>query len=443
MDRQKILTNLNNFLSIQSISADPSYSSSISSAVEFLQNQLDHLGFQVKIIRSGHSTPPLIVAVREVSSSAKTIGIYGHYDVQPADPLSQWHYPPFRLTVKDGKMYGRGIADNKGHIIQNLSALQELITTNKLTNNLVVFFEGEEETGSLHLEKLLKKAKKYILKADTFFITDTGLFAKGITQIFYALRGLVYLELKVQVAEHDLHSGLYGNQIINPILAIAHLLSKIKDSVTGDILIPNFYQNLRKIPAKELNLLKKVKRSVDNIKTISGAYQIISARQLPSYLVTKILPSFDVHGINGGYSGEGAKTIIPSTASVKFSFRLVENQTVKEIEQKIRLFVKANLPQGVRFDLKTLSADEPFYTNLDNFFVQKTAALLSDHFGNKTLFNRSGGSIPAAEILQRLFQKPIILTGFTLPDDNIHAPNENYDEEMFWSGIEALKKIYG
>ena len=183
--------------------------------------------------------------------------------------------------------------------------------------------------------------------------------------------------------------------------------------------------------------------SINDIESPELKYQIISARQLPSYLVTKILPSFDVHGINGGYSGEGAKTIIPSTASVKFSFRLVENQTVKEIEHKIRLFVKANLPQGVRFDLKTLSADEPFYTNLDNFFVQKTAALLFDHFGRKTLFNRSGGSIPAAEILQRLFKKPIILTGFTLPDDNIHAPNENYDEEMFWSGIEALKKIYG
>lgn len=442
MNKKQILSDLSEFISIQSVSSDSVRFSQILKAVKFLRQKLHSLGFKVNVLQNG-TKPPLVIATRVINKSSKTLGIYGHYDIQPEDPVEEWHYSPFKLTLKNGKMYGRGIADNKGHVIQNIAAIQSLIEQEKLNNNIIFILEGEEESGSVNFETLLKSRLNLLKTIDVQFITDTGMYATNQPQIFYALRGLLYYQLDVLIGNIDLHSGLYGNHTLNPLIVLSELLSAIKKSQNIDILIPKFNDKLRNISTKELSLLKKVERSSATLKKHAQTFRILKIENISSYLLSKIFPSFEIHGISGGYSGEGAKTVIPNKASVKFSFRLVENQEAEECHEIIKKFIKNNLPDGVKYSLRLLGKDGPFYMSLDNDHIRKVAKILTEEFGQECLYNRSGGSIPAAEIMQRLFGKPIILTGFTLPDDNIHAPNENFDEEMFWKGIEVLKKIYG
>jgi acetylornithine deacetylase/succinyl-diaminopimelate desuccinylase-like protein len=440
MTKTQIINFFSNFVKIQSVSTDENRFSEIEKAVSFLKDFLLSLGFSVKILEK-EKAPPLILATLIKDEKAKTIGIYGHYDVQPEDPVSEWEAAPFLLTEKKGKFFGRGVADNKGHIVQNLFAIKSLIEEKKLKNNVVFILEGEEETGSINFEDYVKEAKDVLSKVDVFYLTDTGMHQKNIPQIFYGLRGIVYFELIVKIGKRDLHSGVYGNRVYNPINVLADLIAKIKDIKTGKILIPNFYEKVRKIEKDELLLLKKTLKSDEEEKKEASVFGLTEIERFSS-LSSKIFPSFDCHGIISGFIGKGQKTVIPKEATVKFSFRLVEYQDSKEIEEQVFDFVEKNLPKEVKWELRCLSKSAPFYTDVKNEWVKKTAKILKDIFGNEVVLNRSGGSIPAAEILQRLYKKPIILTGFTLPDDNIHAPNENFDSEMFFLGIEALEKIY-
>jgi len=404
------------FINIQSVSTDSKRYSEILKAVEFLKKELKALGFQVDIYKK-NNYPPLIIASyllshdRGITNRTKTIGIYAHYDVQPEDPVEQWESPPFKLVLKNGKYYGRGVADDKGHIIQTLAAVKHLIETNSLRNNVVFIFEGEEETGSSHFEELIKNAKEELKKMDVIYMLDFGMEGKNTPEIFWGLRGLIAFELQVSIGDFDLHSGVYGNEIDNPVQILSELFSKIKDSRSRKILIPGFYNKVK--------YLSKSNR----------------------WLSTKIHPSFDINGIIGGYTGEGTKTIIPRSASAKFSFRLIENQTTNEIETLVNKFIKKNLPKEVKFSLKTMGKLEPFYTEKNNQYLKITRNILKENFGKNPALSRSGGSIGAAAILSKLLQKPIILTGFTLSDCNLHSPNENYDEEMFLKGIETIKKL--
>ncbi len=441
MNKGSILKTFSDLIAIESVSADPKRSGEIIKASDFITRKLASLGFTIKIFQK-EKAPALIVARKTVSPKAKTIGIYAHYDVQPEDPLDEWKTSPFKLTAKEGRFWGRGTADDKGHLIANIAAIEQLINREQLNNNITFVFEGEEELGSAHFEGYVTEAKSLLSAIDMFYVTDVGMHGRNKPQIFYGLRGLVYFELAVTIGERDLHSGIYGNQVLNPINVLADLITKIKSQITGEIMIPGFYDDVRKISKKELALLTKVKVSESEAKKEAGVFRVLSVDDTPSYLASKIYPSFDVHGIIGGYTGLGSKTVIPRTASCKFSFRLVEHQDPKDIEQKVRKFIKVNLPGGVKYFLQTLGTFVPFYTDINNEYVRRTAKILSSHFHHETLFNRSGGSIPAAEVFQRIFKKPVILTGFTLPGDNLHAPNENFDEEMFWKGIEALERIY-
>jgi acetylornithine deacetylase/succinyl-diaminopimelate desuccinylase-like protein len=398
----KIIQLFSDFIAIESVSTDSSRQKEILKAVEFLKKEIKSLGFEVNIYQKD-DYPPLIIAKRNVSSNAKTIGVYAHYDIQPEDPVEQWDSPPFILTKKNGKILGRGVADDKGHIIQTLAAIEKLIKTDHLKNNLLLIFEGEEEVGSQNFEALISQAKKDFEKVDAFYILDMGMKEKNVPQIFYGLRGVIAFELKIKTSQTDLHSGVYGNRVLNPAQLLSELLSKIKDSQTGRIKIPGFYEQVKK---------------------------------------NQLDPSLDINGMISGYTGEGSKTIIPATAMVKFSIRLVPDQDHQKIEKLTQTFIEKNLPEKINFQLKIFSGSDAFYTDFKNLYAEKTAEILSKIFNSKTYFNRSGGSIAAAEILQRLFKKPVILTGFTLPDEKIHAPNENIDEEMFWKGIESLEKIF-
>lgn len=444
MDKTKVIQDLTDFIKIQSVSNDKSRYEQILQAVEFLKNKLQKMGCTVKVLKK-ENVPPLIIAEYNPTSSmlgARTIGIYAHYDVQPEDPVEEWDSNPFELTSRNGKFYGRGVADDKGHIIQNLTAVSQLINTNKLKNNIVFIFEGEEEVGSENFEDYVNQVKGLLNKVDVFYVVDAGMHSKNVPQIFYGLRGLIYFEINVSTGTHDLHSGVYGNRVLNPIQVLADLFVKIKDVKTNQINIPNFYDSLRKIDQKEMKLLEKTLRTIEEEKENAGVYKIISYNNVHPSLASKIYPSFEIHGIKSGFIGEGSKTIIPYHAMAKFSFRLVEYQDPDEIENLVKKFIKENIEEGVKYELKTYSKGAPCFADINDRYMKKTAEILTKFFGHETLFNRTGGTISAAEILQRLFKKPVIKTGFTLPDDNMHAPNENIDEEMFIKGIEALEKIY-
>ncbi len=413
----KILKLFSNFINIESVSTDSNRHSEILKAVEFLKKEIKSFGFEVKTYQRDNC-PPLIIGYlpslirSSKDGKVKAIGVYAHYDVQPEDPVEKWSSPPFELTLKNGKFYGRGVADDKGHIIQTLVAIRQLIEIKKLRNNIVLILEGEEEIGSGNFGYLINQAKADLDKIEAFYVLDFGMETGDHPEIFFGLRGLIGFEIEIKISENDLHSGVYGNQINNPIQILSELFSKIKDSKTRKILIPHFYDKVKY-------------KSKDNY-----------------WLSTKIHPSFDINGMSGGYTGEGFKTIIPALARAKFSFRLIEDQTPDEIEKLVSDFIKKNLPEGGKYSLKTSGKLNPFCTDIENKYIKTTDKIFTGVFGKKSLFKRSGGSIGAASTLAKTFKKPMVLTGFTLADCDIHAPNENIDEEMFWKGIMALEKIF-
>lgn len=422
MDKKQVFEKFSELVSIQSVSTDSKRHGETLKAADFIKKELLDLGFRVNLYQKDNC-PPLIIASyylpHDRNIDRKTIGVYAHYDVQPEDPVEKWTSPPFRLTQRNGKFYGRGTADDKGHLIQILVSINRLIETNSSKNNLVLIFEGEEEVGSKHFEELIKKDP--ILKTiDVFYVMDMGMKDKNIPQIFYCLRGVIGFELKIKTSKTDLHSGVFGNKVLNPAQLLSELMSKMVDGRRHKIKIPGFYNDVRKISKEERELLLKSN----------------------STLVSKINPALDINGIFSGYTGEGFKTIIPAYATVKFSIRLVPGQEHKKIEKLVERFIKDNLARGVGYEFKEPTGSNAFYTDFKNPYTQETARILEGMFNHKTLLNRSGGSVAAAEILQRLFKKPTILLGFTLPDENIHAPDENYDEEMFFKGILALEKIF-
>lgn len=398
------------------------------------------MGFDVDIVKNG-TVPPLLIAKRINQPGRTTVGIYGHYDVQSEQPIEEWEHDPYTLTLSNGKMYGRGVADNKGHIIQNLTAIKQLIESGE-SINIVCIFEGEEELGSEFFEELISKKIDAISDVDVFIVTDNEMYESGVPQIVYGLRGLVYFQLDVKAGTYDLHSGTYGNMAINPAQVISSVMAKMKSEADWKVNIPGFYQDVRKIPDDEIVNLENYIVTESELILETGLKKLLSQDSIHPSLVSKILPSMDINGIIAGFTGEGSKTIIPYRASVKFSFRLVPYQKVDLIEKLVRMYVEKLIPDEVDYTLSTLSKGNPFFIDINNPFMKKTAHIFSDFFGKKTVMSLSGGSIGAAEVLQRLFGKPVIVTGFVLPDCRMHGPNENYDEDMFWKGIYALIELY-
>ncbi len=441
MKRNLILSQLTKLIQFESVSTDEARADNVKLTAKHLQELFMSIGFDVKILNRSQAHP-LILAVYQKKENKKTIAIYAHYDVQPEDPVSEWKSPPFKLTSRNGKLLARGIADDKASIIQTYVALSECIKAGTLNCNVILILEGEEEIGSVNFESYINQVKKQLSSVDAFYILDSGLFKKNVPCIFYGLRGLVSFELTIKTAKRDLHSGSYGNKVLNPAHIIASIASKLKNPEDNRVLIPNFYDEVRKIPKDEKNLLAKVDRSIEEEIKESSAMSIVSIDGISQSLVSKIYPSLDINGMYSGYLGQGVKTIIPSTATIKFTCRLVENQDSNIIQKRVLKYIKSIIPKGVEFTLISNEAIDPFYCELDNEYIKHTAQIFSNVFGNETLYNRSGGSIPAAEILQRIFGKPVIVTGFSMPDSNLHSPNENIDEVMFFRGIEALTKLF-
>lgn len=440
---------LTKLVSFQSVSADTSRHSELIGTAEYLKDTLLDIGFKVELVAT-KSSRPLVCAYYDAPGAKEIVGIYAHYDVQPEDPVEGWHSPPFELTERGGKLYGRGVADDKGHVVQVIIALKELIESKELGYSVVLLMEGEEEAGTAYFEDLLKDVNVCDLsRVDAFYLLDMGMREKGVPQIFTGLRGIVSGEMVVETGSSDAHSGIFGNRIYSAAQILTSVLGNVKDPSTGKVNIPGFYDDIVPIGDEEYQSLVANADPEHELLARSKAFALavnhfvpdIYPSDMPVSLYSKLLPSFEINGIWSGYKGEGAKTIIPARASVKFSVRIVQGQSGAKMERLIREYFLSIIPKFAKVDI-TLKHSEAVGISTDNKWIDKTAQILTKHFDNDVVYNRSGGSIPAAEIVSRLYGKPIVMTGFTLPDENIHAPNENIDKDMFFAGIEALKNIF-
>jgi len=435
----EFLEGLKAFLRIPSISTLSENKPDIRRAAEFARNELGRAGMTAAELIEGEGNP-LVYAEWLGAPGKPTILFYGHYDVQPADPLDEWKSPPFEPEVRGDNIYARGSCDDKGQVYIQIKAVESLLKTiGKLPVNVKFLLEGEEETGGEHIEAYVK-TKPPRLKADAAVVCDTEMFAPELPTICVGLRGMVYYELFVQGADHDLHSGVYGGAAPNPMQAIAEIICALKDR-NGRILVPGFYDEVAQPSEKERAAWARLPfDEKEYTEKEMGARELVGEAGVPLFERVWARPTVEVHGIRGGFTGEGAKTVIPARAVAKISTRLVAHQTVARSVERMQAAVKAACPRGVTAELKVLHSGEPSLTNPDNPFIHAAAQALQETFGKETVYIRSGGSIPIVGVFDRYLGVPSVMMGFGLPDDNLHAPNEKFHLPNFYRGIEAVAR---
>ena len=433
------LEGLKTFLRIPSISTLSEHKPDIRRAAEFAMNELRAAGMTTAELIEG-SGNPLVYAEWLGAPGKPTILFYGHYDVQPPDPLDEWKSPPFEPDVRGNDIFARGAVDDKGQVYIQIKAVESLLkTTGKLPVNVKFLLEGEEEVGGEFIEAYVK-TKPPRLKADAAVVCDTEMFAPELPTICIGLRGLVYYELIVQGADHDLHSGIYGGAAPNPMMAVAEIITALKDR-DGHIKIPGFYDRVVQPSAKEREAWARLPfNEKEYTEKEMGARALVGEPGFDVFERTWARPTLEVHGIRGGFTGEGAKTVIPARAVAKISTRLVGDQRPDEAIEQTRAAVKAACPKGVTAELKLVSAGAPSLTNPDNPYIHAAAAALKETFGKDTVYIRSGGSIPIVGVFDRNLGIPSVMMGFGLPDDNLHAPNEKFHLPNFYRGIEAVAR---
>jgi len=434
--KDKYLEELKEFLKLKSISSEPEYKEEVRKTAMWLKIHLSKIGFEKTQIIETKGHPIVYAEWLGAGPNAKTVLIYGHYDVQPVDPLEEWHTPPFEPTVIDGKIYARGTADDKGQIFAHIKGIESHFQTyGKLPVNVKLLIEGEEETGSGNVEDFIAENKK-MLQCDTVLISDTEWYTFGLPSICYALRGISFVEVKVIGPNRDLHSGSYGGVVDNPIFVLAKMLSKLKDE-NGKILIPGFYDKVAKVSEEERKHFKNLPFSEDEFKKDIDVEELSGEFDFSVLERIWIRPSVDVNGIKGGYIGEGMKTIIPSEASAKISMRLVPNQDPKEITEKLTEYLISIAPKSVKVNVTPYHGGNPVITPIDSPGIKAAVRALELAFNQKPVFMREGGSIPITATFSKVLGAPPVLMGLGLPDDNIHAPNEKINLDNFYGGIKA------
>src|SRR6266404_1582635 len=435
--RQDYLEGLKTFLRIPSISTLSEHKPDIQKAAEFVRSELQKAGLQNSHLIEGEGNP-LVYAEWLGAPGKPTILFYGHYDVQPPDPLDEWKSPPFSPEVRGDNIYARGAVDDKGQVYLQIKAVEGLLkSTGKLPVNVKFLLEGEEETGGEHIEEYVK-TKPPRLQADAAVVCDTEMFAPEMPTICVGLRGMVYYELFVEGASHDLHSGVYGGAAPNPIMAIAEILSALKDR-DGRILVPGFYDRVVPPSAKEREAWARLPFDVaEYTQKEMGARELVGEPEIPLLERLWARPTLEVHGIRGGFTGEGAKTVIPARAVAKISTRLVADQRPDEAAAQLKEAIRIACPKGVTAELKLIHSAAPSLVNPDNKFIRAAAEAMKEVFGAETVYIRSGGSIPIVGLFDQYLGIPSVMLGFGLPDDNLHAPNEKFHLPNFYRGIEAV-----
>jgi len=440
-NRERFLDELKDFLRIPSISTLPEHKSDVRRAAEFVADSLKNAGLEnVEIIQTAKH--PLVYADWLHAPGKPTVLCYGHYDVQPPDPLELWTTPPFEPTIRDGNLYARGSADDKGQMYMHVKAVEALRAVNgTLPVNLKFLIEGEEEIGGESVAKYVAdNAAK--LKADVALVSDTAMYAEGIPTLCIGLRGLIYTEIEARGAARDLHSGLYGGAAPNAVFALIELVSKLKDH-TGRIMIPGMYGDVQApSPAEKKSWESLPFNEQEFLKNEVGSKALTGEKGYSVLERVWARPTLEVHGIAGGFTGAGAKTVIPATATAKVSMRLVPNQNPDKIIAAYKKFVKENTPAGVEMDVRVLSSGAAIMVNPDHPAINVAARAFKDILGRDTVFVRSGGSIPIVGDFAKHLGIPTVLMGFGLPDDGLHSPNEKYKLANYYSGIMTIAHFF-
>jgi acetylornithine deacetylase/succinyl-diaminopimelate desuccinylase-like protein len=432
----RFLNELKDLLRIPSISTLPEHAGDCRKAAETLAAELKRIGMEkVRLIEgAGH---PLVYADWLKAAGKPTVLVYGHYDVQPVDPVDEWHTPPFEPTERDGNIYARGAVDDKGQVWMQVKALESLLAAGGLPLNVRVLLEGEEEVGGEGIAAYVA-SKPADLKADFALVCDTELFAPDLPTLCVGLRGMIYTEIEVKGAKTDLHSGMYGGAAPNPFMALVHILSKLKDE-HEHILIPGFYDDVQAPSKEELEAWKSLPFDEEHYrKTEVGSSTLVGE---PGYSVlerTWARPTLEVHGMPGGFTGAGAKTVIPAKALAKVSMRLVPNMGPAKAFEQYKNYVEKIAPKGVEVTVRLIHQGDPCIVPVDNPYIQASVRAMHEVWGKDTVFIRSGGSIPIVGDFDRHLGLPSVMMGFGLPDDNLHAPNEKFNLKNFRLGIESL-----
>ena len=444
----RFVEELKALLRIPSVSTAPEHAADVRRAAEYVAEGLRTAGLEgVRLIetstgtRTGH---PLVYGEwLHAGADSPTVLLYGHYDVQPAEPLDEWKNPPFEPEERNGNLYARGAVDDKGQMWMHVKALESLMKAESadgngtLPLNVRVIVEGEEEVGGEGVATFVREHGDQ-LKADCAIVSDTDMFAPDVPTLCVGLRGMIYTELEVRGAATDLHSGMYGGAAPNPFVALAQIIAQLKRE-DGRIAIPGFYDGIEEPTKAELEAWRSLPFDEEAYRKAQVGSPELTGETMFSVLErTWSRPTMDVHGMPGGFIGAGAKTVIPAKATAKISFRLVPGMDPQQTFAKYKAFVEEILPRGVTVDVRLIHSGEPFVVSTDNDFIRAATSALAQVFGRETVFVRGGGSIPIIADFGTELGIPTVMMGFGIPDDNLHAPNEKFNLSNFHHGIEAL-----
>ena len=433
----RFLEELFALLRVPSISTLPEHAGDVRHAAEILVAELKRIGMEnVRLIQTaGH---PLVYADWLHADEKPTCLCYGHYDVQPVEPVEEWHTPPFEPTIRDGNVYARGAVDDKGQMYMHVKALESLLQAHgRLPLNIRVILEGEEEVGGEAIARFVAEHPEE-LKADFALISDTEMFAPELPTLCVGLRGMIYTEIEARGAKTDLHSGMYGGAAPNPFVALAQIIAQLKDA-GGRILIPGFYDKVVKPSSDELRAWESLPFDEEQYRNSEVGSSVLTGEAGYGVLErTWARPTLDVHGMPGGFIGAGAKTVIPAKAVAKISMRLVPDMTPKETFALYKQYVESLRPKGIELDVRLIHSGDPIVIGTNNPYVKAAQNALHQVWGKDTVFIRSGGSIPIVGDFERNLHIPSVMMGFGLPDDNLHAPNEKFHIANFYRGIDSL-----
>lgn len=439
-NRGRLRGELFEFLEIPSISTDPAHGSDVERCAGWLAARLEEAGLEGVEVEETDGNP-VVVADHRVSAEAPTLLVYGHYDVQPPDPTDEWSTPPFEPAVRDGRVYARGATDDKGQVYMHVKALEaRLRDEGGLPVNVKLVLEGEEEVGSPSLEPFLRENRER-LDCDAVVISDTGMFDREVPSVTVGLRGMVYQEVTFRGPSSDLHSGLYGGTVVNPANALAETLGRLRD---GDrrVTIPGFYEDVREMTEEERETVEALPFDEEDYRREVGVRQLGGEAGRSTLERAWYRPTLDVNGLVGGYTGEGAKTVLPSRATAKVSMRLVPDQDPARVQENFQWYVRALAPDEVDVDLEGHHGARAWVADPEGPVFQAAGDALEEAFGKEPVFVRNGGSIPIVPLFEELFEAPVLLLGFGLPGANLHAPDEWFDLEMYDLGIETVARLY-
>jgi acetylornithine deacetylase/succinyl-diaminopimelate desuccinylase-like protein len=436
----RYLEELREFCAIPSVSARSEHKGDMNRCAQWVAEQMKAIGLEnVEICpTAGH---PIVYADWLHASGKPTLLFYGHYDVQPAEPLNLWQSPPWELTLRNGDLYARGVVDDKGQVLMHFKALEAFMRQQGgLPVNVKFMIEGEEEVGSENIYKFIRQQKER-LACDALLVSDTTMLGKGVPSVCYGLRGLCYFEIELTGPTTDLHSGSFGGAVPNPINVLCEMMAQLHDK-NGRVTIPGFYKDVRPLTKKEKREIKNLPFSDKTFQKTTGVPRLVGEKGYSTVERIWARPTLDINGIYGGYTGEGAKTVIGSKATAKFSTRLVADQEPAKITRLVRKHIEKLTPKSVKLKFTVHSEGDAWISPFDHPFVQAGKTALEKGFNKKAVFIREGGSIPLVAMMYREFKKPCVLLGYGLPDENAHAPNERLNLENFQKGILSLAYYY-